>query len=96
MYPFKSPSNFLNKIPKDFRCLSSSLLPLKRIKFAYDGTKFYGYARQPNLETVEGEIIKTCLEEEIFNEEVGAHYGSQMSNATALRDMFNNPSTLTD
>lgn len=38
------------------------------IKIAYDGTKFYGYARQPNLETVEGEIIKTCLEEKIFND----------------------------
>ncbi len=38
------------------------------IKFAYDGTKFYGYARQPNLETVEGEIIKTCLEGGIFND----------------------------
>ncbi|MBU2530152.1 MAG: hypothetical protein KKD35_03840 [Elusimicrobia bacterium] len=36
------------------------------------------------------------VKEEIFNPEVGTHYGSQMSNATALRDMFNNPSTLTD
>lgn len=28
------------------------------IKFAYDGTKFFGYQRQPKLKTVEGEIIK--------------------------------------
>ncbi len=28
------------------------------LKFAYDGTKFYGYQRQKNLPTVEGEILK--------------------------------------
>ena len=28
------------------------------LKFAYDGRKFYGYARQPKLRTVEGEIIQ--------------------------------------
>ncbi len=27
------------------------------LKFAYDGTKFYGYQRQPDKPTVEGEII---------------------------------------
>ena len=27
------------------------------LKFAYDGKKFFGYARQPKLRTVEGEII---------------------------------------
>ncbi len=27
------------------------------LKFAYDGTKFYGYQRQKNLRTVEGEIL---------------------------------------
>lgn len=31
------------------------------IKFAYDGRKFHGYARQPQLKTVEGEIIKTLV-----------------------------------
>ncbi|MCK5357105.1 MAG: hypothetical protein KAJ48_01820, partial [Elusimicrobiales bacterium] len=36
------------------------------------------------------------VKEEMFNEEVGSNYGSQMANATSLRDMFNNPSTLTD
>ena len=31
------------------------------IKFTYDGTKFHGYARQPNLKTVEGELIKALV-----------------------------------
>ena len=31
------------------------------IKFAYDGRKFHGYARQPGLKTVEGTIIETLL-----------------------------------
>jgi len=31
------------------------------LKFAYNGEIFYGYARQPNLKTVEGEIIKTLI-----------------------------------
>ena len=31
------------------------------IKFAYDGRKFQGYARQPNLKTVEGELIKVLI-----------------------------------
>ena len=30
------------------------------LKFAYDGKKFNGYARQPQLKTVEGELLK-CL-----------------------------------
>jgi tRNA pseudouridine38-40 synthase len=28
------------------------------LKFAYDGSKFYGYQRQKDLPTVEGEILK--------------------------------------
>ena len=31
------------------------------LKFAYDGEKFYGYARQPNLRTVEDELIKALV-----------------------------------
>ncbi len=31
------------------------------IKFAYNGKDFYGYARQPNLKTVEGELIKSLI-----------------------------------
>jgi tRNA pseudouridine38-40 synthase len=32
------------------------------LKFAYDGKQFHGFARQPNLKTVEGEIIRILLE----------------------------------
>ena len=31
------------------------------IKFAYDGRIFYGYARQPKLQTVEGELINSLI-----------------------------------
>jgi len=31
------------------------------VKFAYDGRQFHGYARQPQLKTVEGEIIKALI-----------------------------------
>ena len=31
------------------------------IKFAYDGKKFNGYARQPNLKTIEGELINSLV-----------------------------------
>jgi tRNA pseudouridine38-40 synthase len=31
------------------------------LKFAYDGKKFAGYARQPNYLTVEGELIKALI-----------------------------------
>ena len=38
------------------------------IKFAYDGTKFQGYARQPNLKTVEGELIKVLIKNGFIKE----------------------------
>ncbi len=31
------------------------------IKFAYNGRNFYGYARQPKLQTVEGELISSLI-----------------------------------
>ena len=31
------------------------------VKFAYDGKNFHGYARQPELKTVEGELIKFLI-----------------------------------
>jgi tRNA pseudouridine38-40 synthase len=31
------------------------------VKFAYDGSTFNGYARQPKLKTVEGEVIKALI-----------------------------------
>lgn len=36
------------------------------IKFAYDGKEFEGYARQPNLKTVEEDLIKSLIKHEII------------------------------
>ena len=38
------------------------------LKFAYDGSKFYGYARQPQLRTVEGELIKGLIKHGIIED----------------------------
>jgi len=38
------------------------------IKLAYDGTKYHGFARQPNLNTVEGELIENLIKEEIITD----------------------------
>ncbi len=38
------------------------------LKFAYDGTKFYGYQRQPSVPTVEGEILRVLKEYGIADE----------------------------
>jgi tRNA pseudouridine38-40 synthase len=38
------------------------------LKFAYDGSKFYGYARQPQLRTVEGELIKGLIKRGIIED----------------------------
>jgi len=33
-----------------------------RIDLAYDGTDFAGWAKQPNLRTVQGEILKALIQ----------------------------------
>jgi len=38
------------------------------IKFAYDGRAFHGYARQPKLKTVEGEIINSLLKNNLIKD----------------------------
>lgn len=38
------------------------------VKFAYDGKEFQGYARQPDLKTVEGEIIKSLVKSSIIED----------------------------
>jgi tRNA pseudouridine38-40 synthase len=38
------------------------------IKFAYDGKLFHGYARQPKLKTVEGDLIKSLVKHEIIED----------------------------
>jgi tRNA pseudouridine38-40 synthase len=46
------------------------------VKFAYDGRKFYGYARQPNLKTVEGDIIKLLIEKGFIKDPKESHFRS--------------------
>lgn len=46
------------------------------VKFAYDGRKFQGYARQPQLETVEGEIIKALIKHGFIEDTVESHFRS--------------------
>ncbi len=38
------------------------------LKFAYDGKAFHGYARQPHLLTVEGEVIKALIKHGIIED----------------------------
>lgn len=46
------------------------------LKFAYDGKAFYGYARQPELKTVEGEIIKSLVKHSIIEDTKEAMFRS--------------------
>ena len=46
------------------------------LKFAYDGSKFYGYARQPNLRTVEGELIKVLIKNGIIEDTKDSYFRS--------------------
>lgn len=43
------------------------------IKFAYDGRNFHGFARQPNLKTVEGELIKNLVQHGLIEDAAEAH-----------------------
>jgi tRNA pseudouridine38-40 synthase len=45
-------------------------------KFAYDGRKFHGYARQPNLKTVEKEIINTLIKHDFIEDAVESNFRS--------------------
>lgn len=46
------------------------------IKFAYDGTCFHGYQRQPDVRTVEGEIIESLRRAGIVDDVIGARFRS--------------------
>ena len=46
------------------------------LKFAYNGLTFHGFARQPNLSTVEGEIIKHLTEKKIIKNPKDSVYRS--------------------
>ena len=46
------------------------------LKFAYTGKGYYGYARQPGLITIEGEIIKTLIKIGVFEDTKKASFRS--------------------
>ena len=46
------------------------------LKFAYDGKKYQGYARQPQLKTVEGEIIKVLIKQGIIEDTKESYFKS--------------------
>ncbi|MCK5261977.1 MAG: tRNA pseudouridine(38-40) synthase TruA [Thermoplasmatales archaeon] len=45
-------------------------------KFAYDGRPFSGYARQPNLKTIEGELIKSLTKCDFIKDAKQSHFRS--------------------
>lgn len=46
------------------------------VKFAYNGRNYYGYARQPNLKTVEGSIIKGLVKHGLIKNTKDAYFRS--------------------
>lgn len=46
------------------------------VKFAYDGRKFYGFARQPKLKTVEEEILNILVENGFIKGPKESHFRS--------------------
>jgi len=46
------------------------------LKFAYDGRNFHGFARQPNLKTVEGELIQNLIQHGLIEDATEARFRS--------------------
>jgi tRNA pseudouridine38-40 synthase len=46
------------------------------LKFAYNGKQFHGFARQPNLRTIEGEIINFLNEKKIIRNTKESNYSA--------------------
>ncbi len=46
------------------------------LKFAYNGLKFQGYARQPKLKTIEGEIIDLLIQNNVISDAKEAKFRS--------------------
>ena len=44
------------------------------LKIAYDGTRFHGYARQPNVRTVEGEILHSLRRAKLLDDPRAARF----------------------
>ena len=59
------------------------------LRFAYDGHLFHGYARQPNLRTVEGEIIKILFEKKIINDIKSSNFRSASRTDKAVSALCN-------
>jgi tRNA pseudouridine38-40 synthase len=59
------------------------------IKFAYNGKKFHGYARQPNLKTVEGELIRALVKHEIIKDTKESYFRSASRTDKAVSALGN-------
>jgi tRNA pseudouridine38-40 synthase len=46
------------------------------LKFSYDGRNFHGYARQPGLKTIEGELIKSLIKHGLIEDTVESFFRS--------------------
>jgi tRNA pseudouridine38-40 synthase len=65
------------KIFNSSSCLSGRSEPMRyALKFGYLGENFKGYARQPNLRTVEGDILNAFKKTKIIEDEKSANFQS--------------------
>lgn len=46
------------------------------LQFAYDGYGFYGYARQPRLRTIEGELLSLLFSQGVIDDVSSSHFRS--------------------
>ena len=44
------------------------------VKFAYDGRKYFGFARQPNLKTIEGEILTVLIRNGLIDDVITSQF----------------------
>ncbi len=44
------------------------------VKFAYDGRKYFGFARQPNLKTIEGEILRVLIRNGLIDDVINSQF----------------------
>lgn len=59
------------------------------LKFAYDGQKFNGYARQPELKTVEEEIIKSLVKHGFIEDTMDSFFRSASRTDKAVSALSN-------
>jgi len=46
------------------------------VKFAYDGRGFHGYARQPQIETIEGKLVESLIKHGLIEDTDKSHFRS--------------------